>query len=393
MRRAWALSLLLLSAAAVLVWLLVPSVLQRAAHRAPPTTATGQPSRAASTQGATEGPRSDRTSGSFTQRLRCTQARFFYRRVVGPDVLRLLCERRPLSVLKIEAPFAEAGDPHAIDVVAVIANGGQCDQLGASRWSAAGRARVLAVAEQNGATPQTLHRLEELIAEEEKGPTAEEIDACRQASDLLAKLKPGMLQQFIAALDRSLEKLRGENELDINIEYARKMLVHGDAESEENLARLLLDKHTPESQAEALTLLRQASSSSPLAKTELATCLLQGCPTPAPDPTEARQLLRDAAAAGDLSALMTLAGPRDPGWADPDPNLPPPERYAWAQFLRRLHEEGCFGASDYSAWATFQGQRPSLLAMSPADAAAAQARAAELLGEQLAKTRALLGCD
>src|SRR2546428_134729 len=108
----------------------------------------------------------------------------------------------------------------------------------------------------------------------------------------------------------------------------------------------------PESQAEAMTLLREAAGTLPSAKSRLADCLLRGCPTPASDPTEARQLLRDAATAGDLSALMTLAGPTDATHADSDPSLPAPERYAWGQFLQRLSREGCFGAAQYSTWAT-----------------------------------------
>jgi len=293
----------------------------------------------------------------------------------------------------METPLAEAGDPHAIRVLGIVGNDGRCDLLAASRPAASRRPKALAVAEQNGATPQTLRRLDALLTEEEPGPSGEELEACRQAADVLAKLEPGLMQQLASALGRSAQALRGENELDVNIEYARKMLIPGDAEDQEDLAQLLLQKNTPDSQAEAVKLLRDAARSSPSAKTALARCLLKGCPTPAPAPAEARQLLTDAARAGDLLALMTLAGPADSRGADLDPNLPAPERYAWSEFLQRLHEEGCFGATDYFAWAIFRSQDPSLLALSPVDAAAAQARAAALLAEQLDKTRALLGCD
>jgi hypothetical protein len=153
-----------------------------------------------------------------------------------------------------------------------------------------------------------------------------------------------------------------------------------------------LQKGTLDSQAEAVTLLENAAASSPSAKTRLALCLLDGCPTPARDRGGARQLLVEAATAGDLLALMTLAGPAHPESRDAYPDLPAPERYAWGWFLRRLQEEGCFGATLWSTWALGSPQTPDLRAMSPADAATAQARATELLGKPLSQTRALLGC-
>ena len=75
------------------------------------------------------------------------------------------------------------------------------------------------------------------------------------------------------------------------------------------------------------------------------------------------------------------------------PNLPAAERYAWSHFLQRLNEQGCFGPGAYVTWAILPGLAPDPLAMSPAESAAAQARAAALLAAQLNKTRALLGCD
>src|SRR5438874_3437119 len=112
MRRPWALCLLLVSSVAVLVWLLVPSALQRPAHRGSPTVAGGHSTRlpTASSQTATalvpstvDTPQSDRTSRSFSQRVRCTQVRFSLHRVASPDVLELLCERRALSVLRMRS--------------------------------------------------------------------------------------------------------------------------------------------------------------------------------------------------------------------------------------------------------------------------------------------------
>ncbi|MBV8876264.1 MAG: hypothetical protein JO158_01035 [Gammaproteobacteria bacterium] len=307
--------------------------------------------------------------------------------------LALLCERKPREVLQAEAPLARAGDPHAINVVAMIANFGRCDTLTPGPDFANHRTRMLAIAQRNGATAQTLHRLDDLLAEEERGPTADELEACTQAVKLLSELQPGAIEQFSAVLGRSVQALRGENDLDIEIEYSRKTLMHGDAEAEEHLAVLLLQKETPESQAEALALLEQAAATSPSAKATLARCLLQGCPTPAADRSEARKLLTDAAAAGDLIALGMLAGPTFPDGHDVDPDLPAPERYAWGQFLERLQEEGCFGSGWYGTWALTRNERPGLRAMSPSDAATAQARAAELLGPPLERTRTLLGCE
>jgi hypothetical protein len=240
-----------------------------------------------------------------------------------------------------------------------------------------------------------VQRLDALLAEEQAGPTPDELEACRQSVSELNKLRPGLLHQLTNALGGSVEMLRGERELDVDIEYDRQMLVRGDAEGEEKLATDLLLKNTPASQAEAATLLREAARTLPSAKTRLAACLLTGCPTPAPDPTEARELLTAAAASGDYKALWTLTGPAFNGAPDPDPSMPTPERYAWGEFLQRLHQEGCFGSTVYSTWATSGESLPrqNLLAMSPVDSGAAQARAAALIATQLDKTRQLLGCD
>lgn len=399
--RVLALSLLVLAGAATLVYLWLHSANPRGTYGAFPTRATGQ--RGLRTiAGSVKAPPAEaqdaaRTAAaapqSFNQRLRCTQIRSFLKRMTPPDELALLCERKPLEVLEIEAPLAQAGDPHAIDVVAWLANFGRCDLLSFASTLPNHRTRMIALAQKNGASPQTVQRLDDLLAEEQQGPTREELEACRQSAEVLRKLQPGMIQQLIGVLGRSVQALRGENELDVEIEYARKTLVRGDAEAEENLATLLMDKGTLDSRAEALTLLERSAESSSSAKTALATCMLEGCPTPASDRGAAHQLLVDAAQAGDMLALRTLAGPADPGARDPYPDLPAPERYAWSRFLQRLHEEGCFGASDYASWATSPARQPDLRGMSPADAAAAPASAAELLGKPLDQARALLGCD
>lgn len=404
MRRGWALalSLLILAGAATLVYLRLHSASPRGAYGASPTRATGLRAprtiagsslTTAPPQGAEDAARIADPPPTFNQRLRCTQLRLFLKGKMPPEELVLLCARKPLEVLRIEAPLAQAGDPHAIDVVGWLAMGGHCEYLSLAQTMPNHRANMLALAQKNGATPQTLHRLDDLLAEEQQGPTPEELEACRQSNEVLKKLQPGMIEQLVGVLGRSMQVLSGEDELDRDIEYSRKTLMPGDAEAEENLATLLLQKGTPDSQAEALAFLEAAAASSPSAKTALARCMLQGCPTPAPDKGAAHQLLVDAASAGDLFALMTLAGPANPEGNDPYPDLSPPERYAWGQFLQRLHEEGCFGVGDYSGWALSRAKPPDLAALSPADAATAQARAAELLGSTLDKTRGLLGCD
>ena len=306
-----------------------------------------------------------------------------------PDALALLCEGKLSSALKILAPLAEAGDRRAINVLFGVQIG--CHNSKASVKS--NRAVMVALVQKSGASSETVQRLDDVLAEEERGPTADELEGCRQIATETMKLQPAVARQFIDTLGREVTMDRGQAALQVQIEYDRKMLIRGDADGEERLAEELLEKGTPDSQAEAVTLLRDAADRLPSAKTTLATCLIQGCPTPEPDPTEARQLLTDAASAGDLTALRILAGPVYPGIPYVDPNLPAAERYAWSHFLQRLNEQGCFGPGAYVTWAILPGLAPDPLAMSPAESAAAQARAAALLAAQLNKTRALLGCD
>jgi hypothetical protein len=383
-------TLLLVAAVALLIAGLLH--LRRDARSSPAgaTPLIGKPSPAVSPQrpsasGTSTAERAARAPQSFTQRLRCVDVHRFNPHA-SPEVQALLCERKPLKALGIIVPLAEAGDQRAFVTLAFLT---QCPKPS----SAEQRKTWLELARGRGASPETLERLEEVLAQEEQGPSAEELQACRQSAEELRRLQPGMLQQFTDVLGRSQQRLRGENELDVQIEYQQRTLVAGDAEAEENLARNLLQKGTPESQAQAMTLLRAAAANSPSAKTELATCLLQGCPTPAADPTEARQLLTEAAATGDLAALMVLAGPQGPAGWNPDPDLPMPERYAWSQFLQQLQSQGCFGTGQYATWAASPAAPPQLTAMSPADAQAAQARAATLLASTLPPARQLLVCD
>jgi TPR repeat protein len=394
--RAIALSLLVLAGAATLLYLLVRSGQQSAVQRssvAGDSRRAGLPAIAGSSmsapvRGHADVPRTADTH-SFNHRLRCVQLRLFYGRMAPPDALALLCEGKPLSALKILAPLAEAGDRHAINVLFGVRVACQDPKPSAT----SNRALMVALAQKNAASSQTVQRLDDLLAEEEHGPAADELEGCRQIATETMKLQPAVVRQFTDTLGRLQPMDRGQSELDVEIEYDRKMLLAGDVDGEASLASELLQKGSPESQREAMALLREAAKTLPSAKTELAECLLKGCPTPEPDPTEARRLLMDAASAGDLAALRILAGPVYPSIPNVDPNVPAPERYAWSQVLQRLNEEGCFGPSAYVTWAVLPGLAPDPLAMSPAESAAAQARAAALLAAQLNKTRALLGCD
>ncbi|HXB17724.1 MAG TPA: hypothetical protein VNV40_02710 [Steroidobacteraceae bacterium] len=332
------------------------------------------------------------TTAAFNQRLRCVDVRRAFERLAPTDVLALLCQRKPLAALAIETPLAEAGDMHAITVVAEMANNGNCKGPPTTSF-ASFHAHAIERAKTNGASAETVRRLEGWLSEEEQGLAPEELAACRQAKDEMDKLRPELMNQIAGVLGRPLDPAKDTGP-DSEIEYRRKTLAAGNAEDAEQLAHALLDKGTPASQAEAMGLLREAARTSASAKTQLARCLLTGCPSPAADPDEAAQLLTAAAAEGDFAALHTLAG--EPGASELPGNdaLPPaPERYAWSQLLQKLNEEGCFGAGFFAAWAASPAASQSLRAMSPADAEAAQNRARQLLAAQLERTRARLGCN
>jgi hypothetical protein len=339
-------------------------------------------------------PHIDKPPQSFSHRLRCTWYRRQFGHLLAPDTLLLLCDRKPLEAVKMMSSIAEAGDEHARFALALLGNvGGSCDALQPSPTFPRFTVVTMERARKNGATDDTLQRLSGVLSEEQAGPTADELEACRQSASEFKKLWPAMVEQFVSSLGRSIKTLLGENEADVQIEYDRKSLVAGDADGQLKLAHELLEKGTPNSQGEALALLREAASASPSAKIELASCLLKGCPTPAPDTTEATQLLTDAALSGDALALRMMSGTVGPKFFDAESILPASERYAWSKFLQRLNEEGCFGTADYLAWVNFPNPQPSLLEMSPYESTAAEARAAELLATQLDRTRELLGCN
>jgi TPR repeat protein len=338
-------------------------------------------------------PRIDKPPQSFSHRLRCISYHRGFGHLLAPETLLLLCDRKPLEALKIMSSMAETGDEHARIALALLGNFGSCDALQPSPTFPRFSVVTMERARQNGATSDTLQRLSGVLSEEQAGPTVDELEACRLSASEYKKLWPAMVEQFVSSLGRSLKTLLGENEADVQIEHDRKSLVSGDADSQLQLAQDLLKKGTPNSQGEALTLLREAASASPSAKTELAECLLKGCPTPAPDTSEATQLLTDAALSGDPLALRMMSGTVGPQFFDAELIVPASERYAWSKFLQRLNEEGCFGTSEYLTWVNFPNRQPGLLEMSPYESTAAEARAAELLATQLDRTRELLGCD
>lgn len=201
-----------------------------------------------------------------------------------------------------------------------------------------------------------------------------------------------MLRQTAPPVGNPRNVTRGDD-VDAEIAFDRNITAAGDPNGAEALADALLRKDTHASQAEAVTLLRSAARNSATAKTRLAACLLEGCPTPATETDEARQLLIEAASAGELEALRRLSGETavvaGPGAID----VPVPERYAWSEMLHRLQAEGCFGSRMFEVWAQSPQPASPLAALSPADADAAQARARELLATQLDRTRTQLGCD
>jgi len=394
MRRAVALLLLLLVVAVVVVLLLRPArpVLGPAPTAEVPqrgAAVTGRPPTSASLatgvnpEAAANPPL---TIAAFNRRLRCMDVRQMYGRLASTDVQAMLCQRRPLAALAMEVPLAEAGDMHAIRVVTGIANNGICYGM----WPASladDRDHVIQRARKNGASAETVRRLDGWLSEAAQGPTPEELAACRQATDELKRLLPEFKNQVTDLLGHALDPAKGDD-VDSEIEYRRRTLMAGDAEGAEGLASALLSKGTPRSDAEAVSLLRDAARTSASAKAELAKCLLRGCPTPAADRDEALQLLSAAASEGNVEALDMLSADQ-PGT---EALLPAADRYAWGQLLQKLNDEGCFGANFFDGLLG-PSESQILGAMSPADAAAAQARADELLAAQLEQTRSRLGCN
>jgi hypothetical protein len=290
--------------------------------------------------------------------------------------------------------MAEAGDDRGRVGLGLLGNlGGTCDVMKPPPTFPAYVELTMRRARENGAAGQALQRLGEVLAEQQAGPTLDDLEACRQSGAAFRRLAPAVMAEFASTLGRSVETLRGESEADVQIEFDRKMLVPGDADGELRLAFELQQKGTAASQAEAEALFRRAANARPAAKSELAKCLLNGCPTPASDPSEAHQLLTDAALAGDYVALIMLSGATDPKYLDLSSVVPAPEQYAWSQFRQRLNEEGCFGTDEYIGWVGLPHAAPNLMAMSPGDATAAQARAEDLVAENLNHARAVLGCD
>jgi len=85
-----------------------------------------------------------------------------------------------------------------------------------------------------------------------------------------------------------------------------------------------------------------AANASPAAKTSFAYCRLAGCNGQPADAAAALDLIRSAAQLGDAQGIQSLATSRAV-----ELDMPNDERLAWAQFYRRLLEEGCYGEIGY----------------------------------------------
>jgi hypothetical protein len=334
------------------------------------------------------------TPQGFSHRLRCTQYRQMAGHQLAPDVLAMLCSGKTLDAVKRLSSLAAAGDRHALAGLALLGNvGGSCDAGKPSPTFSRYAELALARAREHGATSVALERLSAVLAEEQAGPSDDDLEACRQSALEFKQLVPATPQLTASGLGLVLLPQGTTDNTDAQIDFDRRTLSAGDPEGQLKLAFHLLQKGTPDNQAEALGLLRQAADALPAAKTELAQCLLTGCPAPAADATEGRQLLMDAARAGDWGALAMLSGMTDPQVFDAASILPLPDQYAWSQLYQRLSEAGCFGTAMYVMWVDSPRRGPNPMAMSPADSANAEAAAASLLATRLDTTRAQLGCN
>src|ERR1700704_5015271 len=241
-----ALSLLVLVGAATLLYLLVHSGQQSAVKQAAVAgdgRRAGQPpiagsSLSAPVRGQADVPRTADTAPSFNHRVHCVQVRLLYGRLAPPDALALLCQGNLLGALKILAPLAEAGDRHAINVLFRMQS--ECHDWKPSPIS--NRTIMVALAQKNGASSETAQRLNDLLAEEEHGATADEREGCRQIATETMELQPAVARQFTDTLGREVTMGRGPAALEVQIEYDRKMLIRGDADGEQKLAEELLEK-------------------------------------------------------------------------------------------------------------------------------------------------------
>jgi hypothetical protein len=231
--RAIALSLLVLAGAVTLLYLLMRSGPQSAVQRAAlagDSRRAGLPAIAGSSmsaplRGQADVPRTADTAHSFNHRVHCVQVRLLYGRLAPPDALAPLCEGKLSSALKILAPLAEAGDRHAIKVLFRM-------QIECHDWKPSpisNRPLMVALAQKNGASSETVQRLDDLLAEEEHGPTADELEGCRQIATETMKLEPAVARQFTDTLGREVTMGRGPAAREVQIEYDRKMLIRGDA--------------------------------------------------------------------------------------------------------------------------------------------------------------------
>ncbi len=288
--------------------------------------------------------------------------------------------------------LARSGDRTAVASLGVLA---LCDR-GDNPPPAGRRERGVELARRNGASDQTIARLDAVLSDEERGPSAERKAQCAEAQEMTKAAMELWRQDVEKVLGRAPGQASPEESSDFEIEYLRKTLAPGDAEGATELARALLNRGSAVDQAQALALLRGASDRSPEAARRLANCMLSGCPTPDPDPAEAQRLLGSAALAGNYTALAQLASPPPANPATqnqmPDAQLGPADRLAWSQLLTTLVARGCYGPAEYARYAWGRYPAPDSTTLSPVDATLA-AQKVENLMASLPSLVHTLGCD
>ncbi len=135
------------------------------------------------------------------------------------------------------------------------------------------------------------------------------------------------------------------------------------------------------------------------AKLSLAICLRSQCVPDAGGGEEALALYLEAARGGSIEAMQALSrrDTTDPFSARPRANLDlsTAERYGWYAVREELIASGCYGMDRFAGWGFAQTRNSTspLMALSPTDATAAEARAREMTATEVPAIRAAIGCD
>ncbi|MBS0379388.1 MAG: hypothetical protein JSS29_12930 [Proteobacteria bacterium] len=362
----------------------------------PPTTAASRARVRPATPSAAVTPAAtnlaDVTPEQFVKRLHCSQYHFLLGNRVSADVFALLCAGQLAKAGQRLLSLARSGDRTAVASLGMLA---QCDRGDAPR-PVGRRERGVELARRYGASDQTIARLDAVLAEEERGPSAERKEQCAEAQEMTQAAMELWRQDVEKVLGTVPGQASPEESSDLEIEYLRKTLAPGDDEWATDLADALLRRGTAQDRAQAVALLRKASERSPDAARQLADCMLSGCPTPDPDPAEAQRLLGSAALAGNYTALEQLASPPPANPATqgqlPDAQLGPADRFAWSQLLTTLVARGCYGPAEYARYAWGRYPAPDSTTLSPADAVLAAQKVEDLTANLPSLVRTL-GCD